>query len=195
MSSCGMYDFSGEFAFTIGLPAKSGVSGALMIVIPNVMGICTWSPRLDTMGNSVRGIEFSKALVEKFNFHNYDNLVSALESKKDPRRQADEQRLDMHAALCWAARRGDLRGIEMLVARGADLDQGDYDGRTPLHLAASEGHAGVVRAFIARGARLDAVDRWGNTPLEDARRGGHGECERLLVEAAGQRAADAARAS
>lgn len=42
----------------VGLPAKSGVSGGMMIVIPNVMGICTWSPPLDKLGNSVRGVQF-----------------------------------------------------------------------------------------------------------------------------------------
>ena len=88
MYSCGMYDFSGEFAFSIGLPAKSGVSGALMVVVPNVLGLCTWSPRLDTLGNSVRGIAFCRELVRRFNFHNYDDLVGSLESKRDPRRRA-----------------------------------------------------------------------------------------------------------
>ena len=68
--SCGMYDYSGAFAFKVGLPAKSGVAGALIIVIPNVMGICTWSPRLDTNGNSVRGTDFCDRLVSTFNFHN-----------------------------------------------------------------------------------------------------------------------------
>lgn len=43
----------GEFAFSTGFPAKSGVAGALLIVIPNVMGICTWSPKLGPNGNSV----------------------------------------------------------------------------------------------------------------------------------------------
>ena len=89
MSSCGMYDFSGEFAFSIGLPAKSGVSGALMIVVPNVLGICTWSPRLDRLGNSVRGVEFCRALVQRFAFHTYDNL-RGLDKKRDPRRRALE---------------------------------------------------------------------------------------------------------
>jgi glutaminase len=72
MFSCGMYDYSGQFAFKVGLPAKSGVSGAILFVIPGICGIAIWSPRLDSHGNSVRGIEFCEKLVENFSFHNFD---------------------------------------------------------------------------------------------------------------------------
>ncbi len=75
MSFCGMYDFSGEFAFKVGIPAKSGVSGAVMLIIPNLMGITIWSPNLDSFGNSVRGVEFAHKLTERFNFHNFDSLI------------------------------------------------------------------------------------------------------------------------
>jgi glutaminase len=85
MFSCGLYDFSGEFAFAIGLPAKSGVSGALMLVVPNLFGICIYSPRLDAMGNSVRGVEFARQLVARFSVHNFDGLLGAGAGKRDPR--------------------------------------------------------------------------------------------------------------
>ncbi|XP_038575490.1 glutaminase kidney isoform, mitochondrial isoform X2 [Micropterus salmoides] len=92
MHSCGMYDFSGQFAFHVGLPAKSGVAGGILLVVPNVMGIMCWSPPLDKMGNSVRGIQFCTDLVELFNFHNYDNLRH-FAKKHDPRREGGDQRL------------------------------------------------------------------------------------------------------
>lgn len=77
MYMCGMYDFSGEWAFSVGVPGKSGVSGTMMIVIPGLLvifeqsrshlffkGMAIWSPPLDSYGNSVRGIAFSKSLVQ-----------------------------------------------------------------------------------------------------------------------------------
>jgi len=178
--SCGMYDFSGEFAFSMGLPAKSGVGGGLMIVIPNVMGICVWSPRLDTNGNSVRGIEFARELVKIFNFHNYDSLISGHSKKIDPRLRKNETKLGGVMLLCWAAAQGDLREVKQLIACKVDINEPDYDGRTPLHLAASEGHTHIIEYFVSQGVRLNPSDRWGGTPLTDAIRENHSSVVDLL---------------
>ena len=173
MSTCGMYDFSGEFAFTIGLPAKSGVSGALMLVIPGVMGICVWSPRLDALGNSVRAVEFCKELVARYNFHTYDGLSNGQNNKRDPRLKRNQTRIEGVVNLCWAASQGDLSEVQKLDAMGVDLNGADYDGRTALHLAASEGHAHVVEFLLTKAVDLNPVDRWGGTPITDAQRGGY----------------------
>lgn len=55
MLTCGTYDAAGEFAFSVGLPCKSGVAGGIMAVAPDHSGICVWSPPLDPAGNSLAG--------------------------------------------------------------------------------------------------------------------------------------------
>ena len=64
-------DWNNKILLQIGLPAMSTISGAIMLVIPNVMGICIWSPPLDKLKNSVRGVQFCRELVKIYQFHRY----------------------------------------------------------------------------------------------------------------------------
>ena len=69
MYTCGMYDFAGEWGYRVGLPAKSGVGGGIIAVVPGVAGIGVFSPLLDERGNSVRGIKVCEELSQRFGLH------------------------------------------------------------------------------------------------------------------------------
>ena len=75
MGHSGMYNDSGKFSDLVGLPAKSGVSGNVMMVVPEKrLAVVTFSPRLDAAGNSVRGVEVCRRLVNEFGLHPYKTL-------------------------------------------------------------------------------------------------------------------------
>jgi len=69
MATCGMYDSAGEWLYTVGLPAKSGVSGGVIAVLPGRLGIAVLSPLIDTHGNSVRGVAVCRQLAADLDLH------------------------------------------------------------------------------------------------------------------------------
>jgi len=115
--TCGMYDQSGHFAVEVGLPAKSGVSGVLMVIVPNVAGFATFSPRLNDKGNSVRGLAFCKRLVKSYRVHMFEPLLGADGSntgaKVDPRANGWKAEQTRVSRIAWALSVGDTYAIQL----------------------------------------------------------------------------------
>lgn len=72
----GFYERSGSWAYTVGLPSKSGVGGGIVTVVPGVMGIAAFSPPLDEAGNSVRGQKMAAALAQTLGYNLFDSRYS-----------------------------------------------------------------------------------------------------------------------
>lgn len=179
MQMCGMYDGSGDFCYTIGLPAKSGVGGGVILVVPRLMGICVFSPRLNAEGNSARGVEIAECMVAEYRLHLYDGVTTGGD-RIDPRLPLARWRASQTADALWAAGKGDVRTLRRLHEEQVDLAKGDYDQRAPIHLAAAEGHVEALRFLLEAKVSPDLKDRWGGRPLNDAVSAGHTEAAELL---------------
>ena len=118
MSSCGMYDYAGEWIYNVGMPAKSGVAGGILAVLPGQLGIGVFSPPLDAKGNSVRGIRVCSDLSQDFGLHLFNTprvITPALRQvqsgsevrSKRLRTRADLEQLERHGG---AIRIYQLRG-------------------------------------------------------------------------------------
>lgn len=165
MQTCGMYDGAGKFTKEHGVPAKSGVSGDLMTVIPGTGSIGSWSPPLNEEGNSIRGI----GLVEKLSqIYSNVNLFHKDPVMSDMTRKHYQTTLQTVIALCSAAASGDLETVHRLHIQGIDINSSDYDNRTPLHIAVAGGHFDIVKYLVTNGANINSLDRWRATPLDDA---------------------------
>lgn len=112
--TCGMYDQAGRFAVDVGLPAKSGVGGALLVIVPNLFGLATFSPRLNKKGNSVRGLAFCKAVVASYRVHIFEPLRSGnCRGKIDPRVNGKKHENTNISNFALAYQVGDTWGVRL----------------------------------------------------------------------------------
>jgi len=160
MSSCGMYDYSGEWNYQIGIPAKSGVSGLIYTVIPGIGGIAIYSPKLDKIGNSYRGIQFFKKLSEKINVHNYEQKNSNLLSLRNV---DNNNKKILGFLLLEGCFKNDLLLVKHSISNGCDINFQDYDKRTALHIACEENNEKIISFLLNNGSKY-LEDRWGNKP-------------------------------
>lgn len=92
--------------------------------------------------------------------------------------QPYEKEIRTVIAACQAASSGHVRILELLIKKGININEGDYDKRTPLHVASAANQLETVRVLLDHGANVNPFDRWGSTPLNDAE---NKEIEALLI--------------
>ncbi len=170
MTTCGMYDFAGEWVYRVGMPAKSGVGGGVIAVLPGQLGIGVFSPPLDERGNSVRGVQVCETISRDLGLHFLQPprpsastvraryTLASVRSKR--RRLASENRvLEEHGRRAAVYElQGDLRfaTLEPVLREIVEADDGlhfavlDFKRVTHVDLAATRMLAGLVQCSAPR---------------------------------------------
>ena len=174
MTTCGMYDFAGEWVYRVGMPAKSGVGGGIIAVLPGQLGIGVFSPALDERGNSVRGVKICESISDDLGLHFLRpprpsamtvRARYTLASVRSKRRRSAAERLilDQHGqqAVVYELQ-GDLRfsTIERLLREIVEAGEGlrfavlDFKRVTHVDLAATRMLARLVDRCAAIGQHI-----------------------------------------
>ncbi|OJU85278.1 MAG: glutaminase A [Solirubrobacterales bacterium 70-9] len=177
MTTCGMYDSAGEWVVDVGMPAKSGVGGGVLAVLPGQLGIAVFSPPLDPHGNSVRGVEVCRQISTDLNL----NLLHVARSSRSAvrrtytvaevpsrrrRPEAESAVLAaagsrcmvqiLHGDLVFAAMESVVRGIVERSA-GIDVEVLDLTEVTEIDLGAGRLLVGLAESMAAEGKALAIV--------------------------------------
>jgi glutaminase len=119
MTSSGMYDYAGEWTYRVGMPAKSGVGGGIIAALPSQLGLGTYSPLLDSHGNSVRGLKVCEALSSHFDLHvliRGDDVRTCIIADYDIGSGASRRSRPPHEQELLKRHRRDIRVIELVGA-------------------------------------------------------------------------------
>nr|WP_090275531.1 glutaminase A [Mycolicibacterium komanii]CRL68514.1 glutaminase [Mycolicibacterium komanii] len=158
MTTCGMYDATGDWVSAVGMPAKSGVGGGIAAVLPGQLGIGVYSPLLDAKGNSVRGVQVCRSLSANLGLH---FLAHTRESRSTIRNAYDVDAgvrvFELHGDLLFAGAEQVLRRVErerdafdvaiLELSRVDDIDD-----------AARRMFAGMRESLVAAGKEGFVVD-------------------------------------
>lgn len=148
MTTCGMYDSAGDWLTGVGIPAKSGVAGGILGVLPGQLGLATFSPRLDEHGNSSRGV----ALFERLNKHMDLHLMDTSTVTGSVVRRHWVQGVPVHEV------NGDLRFVEVERVMRSFASEPVTDSPVVLDLSRVSRSNDIARRVLLEGIRRLHLD-------------------------------------